>query len=69
VAYAAILTTTYPQRQAAGLRIRGGLLGILDGFPLGGERRGVGVHLGLQRLGQHPPGAFPDDLINQRRRR
>ena len=37
--------------------------------PLGGERGDVGVHLGLQRLGQHPPGALPHDLIDQRRRR
>jgi hypothetical protein len=35
---------------------------------LGGVRRDIGVHLGLQRLGQHPPGAFPHDLIDQRRR-
>jgi len=35
---------------------------------LGGMRRDIGVHLGPQRLGQHPPGAFPHDLINQRRR-
>jgi hypothetical protein len=35
--------------------------------PLGGVRRDIGVHLGLQRLGQHPPGAFPHDLIDQRR--
>jgi hypothetical protein len=36
--------------------------------PLGGERRNVGVHLGLQRLSQHPPGTLPHDLIDQRRR-
>jgi hypothetical protein len=36
--------------------------------PLGGMGRDVGVHLGLQRLGQHPPGALPHDLIDQRRR-
>jgi hypothetical protein len=30
------------------------------------ELRDVGVDLGLQRLGQHPAGALPDDLINQR---
>jgi hypothetical protein len=35
--------------------------------PLGGRRRDIGVHLGLQRLGQHPPGALPHDLIDQRR--
>ena len=35
---------------------------------LGGMRRDIGVHLGLQRLGQHPPGALSHDLINQRRR-
>ena len=35
---------------------------------LGHERRYVGVHLGLQRLGQHAPGALPHDLIDQRRR-
>ena len=29
----------------------------------------VGVDLGLQRLGQHPPGALPHDLVDQRRRR
>jgi hypothetical protein len=28
----------------------------------------VGVHLGLQGLGQHPSGTLPDDLIDQRRR-
>ena len=36
--------------------------------PLGGVRRDVSVHLGLQRLGEHPRGAFADDLIDQRRR-
>jgi hypothetical protein len=36
--------------------------------PLGGVRRDIGIDLGLQRLGQHPPGAFPHDLIDQRRR-
>jgi hypothetical protein len=36
--------------------------------PLAGMRRDIGVHLGLQRLGQHPPRAFPHDLIDQRRR-
>jgi hypothetical protein len=35
--------------------------------PLGSERRDIGVHLGLQRLGQHPSGALPHDLIDQRR--
>ena len=35
--------------------------------PLGGELGDVGVDLGLQRLGQHPPRAFPHDLIDQRR--
>jgi hypothetical protein len=29
-----------------------------------GELGDVGVHLGLQRLGQHPPGALADDLID-----
>lgn len=29
----------------------------------------VGIDLGLKRLGQHPPGALPHDLIDQRRRR
>jgi hypothetical protein len=28
----------------------------------------VGIHLGLQGLGQHPSGTLPDDLIDQRRR-
>jgi hypothetical protein len=37
-------------------------------FPLGGVRRDIGVHFGLQRLGQHPPCALPHDLIDQRRR-
>jgi hypothetical protein len=36
--------------------------------PLGGELGDVGVHLGLQRLGQHPPRALPHNLIDQRRR-
>jgi hypothetical protein len=26
----------------------------------------VGVDLGLQRLGQHPPGTLADDLVDQR---
>jgi hypothetical protein len=26
----------------------------------------VGVHLGLQRLGQHPPRTLADDLVDQR---
>jgi hypothetical protein len=38
-------------------------------IPLGSVRRDAGIHLGLQRLGQHPPGTLPDNLINQRRRR
>jgi hypothetical protein len=37
-------------------------------IPLRRERRDIGVHLGLQRLSQHPPGAFAHDLIDQRRR-
>jgi hypothetical protein len=28
----------------------------------------VVVHLGLQRLGQHPPSALADELVDQRRR-
>ena len=36
---------------------------------LAGELGDVGVDLGLQRLGQHPPGALADDLVDQRRRR
>ena len=36
--------------------------------PLGGEPGDVGIHLALQRLGEHPPGALADDLIDQRRR-
>ena len=36
--------------------------------PLLSEPGDVGVHLGLQRLGQHPPGTLPHDLIDQRRR-
>jgi len=35
--------------------------------PLGGEPGDIGVHLGLQRLGQHPPGTLPDDLVDHRR--
>jgi len=35
--------------------------------PLGGEPGDVGVHLGLQRLGQHPPGTLLDDLVDHRR--
>jgi hypothetical protein len=35
-------------------------------IPLGRERRDIGVHFGLQRPGQHPPRAFPYDLIDQR---
>jgi hypothetical protein len=31
---------------------------------LGGELGDIGVHLGLQRLGQHPPGTLPHNLIN-----
>jgi hypothetical protein len=33
---------------------------------LAGEPGDVGVDLGLQRLGQQPPGALPDDLVDQR---
>jgi hypothetical protein len=36
--------------------------------PLGSELGYIGIHLGLQRLGQHPPRALPHDLINQRPR-
>jgi hypothetical protein len=35
---------------------------------VGGEAGDIGIHLGLKRLGQHPPGALPYDLIDQRRR-
>jgi len=31
-----------------------------------GERGDVGVHLGLEGLGQHPPRALADDLVDQR---
>jgi hypothetical protein len=37
------------------------------GVPLVDELQDVGVHLGLQRRGQHPSGALPDDLIDERR--
>jgi hypothetical protein len=36
--------------------------------PPGRERRDIGAHLSLQRLGEHPPRAFPHNLIDQRRR-
>jgi hypothetical protein len=35
---------------------------------LGDELADVGVHLGLQCLGQHPPRTLPHDVIDQRRR-
>jgi len=35
-------------------------------IPLAAERGDIGIHLGAQRLGQHPPGALPHDLIDQR---
>jgi len=31
---------------------------------LGRKRRDIRIYLGLQRLGQHPPGARTDDLID-----
>ena len=34
-----------------------------------GEPGAVGVHLGLQRLGQHPPRTLPHEFVNQRRTR
>jgi hypothetical protein len=34
----------------------------------GDERGDVGVDLRLQRFGQHPTSALPDDLVDQRRR-
>jgi hypothetical protein len=36
--------------------------------PLGGERGDIGIDLGAQRLGQHPPSALPHDLIDHRPR-
>ena len=33
---------------------------------LAGVAGDVGVDLGLQRFGQHPPGALADDLVDQR---
>jgi hypothetical protein len=33
---------------------------------LAGELGDVGVHLSLQRFGQHPPRALADDLVDQR---
>jgi hypothetical protein len=35
---------------------------------LGGEPGDIGIHLGLQRLGQHPPRTFTHKLIDHRRR-
>jgi hypothetical protein len=32
-----------------------------------GERGDVGVDLGSQGFGQHSPGTFPHDLVDQRR--
>jgi len=37
-------------------------------IPLGREPGNVSVHLGGQRFGQHPPRAFPHNLIDQRPR-
>ena len=34
---------------------------------LGGEPGDIGIHLGLQRLGQHPPRTFTHKLIDQGR--
>jgi len=34
---------------------------------LAGELGDIGVDLGLQRFGQHPPGTLADNLIDQRR--
>ena len=34
-----------------------------------GEPGAVGIHFGLQRLGQHPPRALPDKVVDQRRPR
>ena len=34
-----------------------------------GEPGAVGIHFGLQRLGQHPPRALPDKFVDQRRPR
>ena len=34
---------------------------------LGGELGDVGIHFSGQRLGQHPPRALADNLIDQRR--
>jgi hypothetical protein len=43
-------------------------LGVLR-VALGGEAGDVGADLGLQRFGQHPPGALAHDLVDQRPRR
>ena len=51
------LVIAVPHHQAAAVLIA-----------LRGVRRDISIHLGLQRLGQHPPGALPHDLIDQRRR-
>jgi hypothetical protein len=37
-------------------------------IPVLREPGNIGINLGLQCLGQHPPGTFADDLIDQRRR-
>jgi len=37
-------------------------------IPLAGIRRDIGIYLGSQRLGQHPPCTLPHDLIDERRR-
>lgn len=34
---------------------------------LTGELGNIGVDLGLQRLGQHPPGTLTHELVDQRR--
>ncbi len=62
-------------RARAGQHLPGLVIAVADHqaaavlVPLSGERRDIAIHLGGQRLGQHPPGTLPHDLIDQRRRR
>jgi hypothetical protein len=62
-------------RARAGGHLARGVIAIAHHQPapvlvaLVGESAAVGVYLGQQRLGQHPPRTLPDELVDHRRRR
>ena len=64
----------HPHRARAGEDVAGLMAAVAHHQPaaplvaLGAEPGDVGINLGLQGLGQHPPRALPHDVVDHRRR-